>query len=135
MKKLPLTPWWLVLIAAFFCFVCGSAYARWGLPHWIVSFAMLGSAVLGMLALHLWNESPTLRASNYVYGRCNGRLARRHKLSGEVEFILWKKGDRQGDHVYTDNFWCRFDPSWWDQFVPARPQDVGDAASSESGQA
>ena len=51
--------------------------------------------------------------SVWDYGTCHYREARKHKLKGNVQFVLWKKGE----HGHKNNFWHNFDHSWWVQFV------------------
>jgi hypothetical protein len=69
------------------------------------------------------NLMPTFRAklkwllsgvseSVWVYGSCNGRIARKHKIKGNVQFILWYAGT-QG---HKEDFWHDFDKSWWELF-------------------
>lgn len=127
--KLPPIPWFVVLFAALICAVFAVAYAHFGLPTWIVLFSGLSFCVLLALALSM-RDSRVLE-SNYEYGRCNDRLARRHKSTLEVQFILWKAG-QQG---HAENYWHRFDPSWWPSFVSGKAQrepEVQPAASAES---
>lgn len=116
--KLPPLPWYLVLYAAAICAAFAGLYRYCSLPGWIVAFAALSAVVLAVVALNM-RDSRTLE-SNYEYGRCNGRLARRHKASGVVEFILWPVGTRHGEFVYKENFWCAFDSSWWPTFKSGR---------------
>ena len=49
-------------------------------------------------------------------GTCKGVRARRHKKTGEVQFILWRKGE----HGHRKDYWHQFDWSWWPGFEPAR---------------
>jgi len=51
--------------------------------------------------------------SGYEYGTCKDFVARRHRRSGEVQFVLWKAGE-QG---HKEDYWHRFDNSWWPGFV------------------
>jgi hypothetical protein len=51
--------------------------------------------------------------SDYEHGMCIGRPARRRRKTGEVQFVLWKAG-QQG---HTNDYWHRFDESWWPCFV------------------
>lgn len=48
----------------------------------------------------------------YEYGQCNNREARRHKVNGNVQFILWKAGE-QG---HKEDCWINFDKSHWSEF-------------------
>lgn len=50
--------------------------------------------------------------SIYEYGTCNELYARRNKLTGVVQFILWKAGE-QG---HKKDYWINFDSSWYNQF-------------------
>ena len=50
--------------------------------------------------------------SVFEYGTCSNRQARKHKLKGNVQFVLWKKGE-QG---HKKDYWHNFDSSWWSQF-------------------
>jgi hypothetical protein len=89
------------------------------------------SAVAVALLFAAWIAYEVRRAPNeesdYEFGRCNDRLARRHKETGEVQFILWKVGDRQGEHVYEENYWTAFHPFWWPSFKPGQysPETTG----------
>jgi hypothetical protein len=50
----------------------------------------------------------------WQYGTCNNRVARRHRIYKNVQFILWKAGE-QG---HIEDYWHNFDRSWWSQFIP-----------------
>ena len=50
--------------------------------------------------------------SVWEYGTCKGRIARRHKIKKNVQFILWYAGT-QG---HEKDFWHNFDPSWYELF-------------------
>ena len=50
--------------------------------------------------------------SVWEYGTVQGRIARRHKIKKNVQFILWYAGT-QG---HEKDFWHNFHPSWYDQF-------------------
>lgn len=52
----------------------------------------------------------------WEYGTCNDSLARRHKIKRNVQMKLWKVGDIQGKHIYTEDFWYDFHESWWKKF-------------------
>lgn len=51
--------------------------------------------------------------AQWQVGVCHGRAARRNRLTGEVQFVLWKSGE----YGHASDYWHRFDPSWWDEFV------------------
>jgi hypothetical protein len=46
----------------------------------------------------------TRSVSPWEHGAVNGRPARRHILTGECQFVLWKAG-KQG---HTEDYWHRF---------------------------
>lgn len=48
----------------------------------------------------------------WEYGTCNNMVARKHKIKGNVQFILWKAGE-QG---YKEDYWHNYDKSWWELF-------------------
>lgn len=50
--------------------------------------------------------------SDWIYGSCKGRVARKHKQNGNVQFILHYAGT-QG---HEQDYWHDFDPSWWGYF-------------------
>lgn len=50
----------------------------------------------------------------YEYGTCKGGYARRDKINGSVQFIIWKAGE-QG---HTKDCWVNFDKTWWAGFIP-----------------
>lgn len=61
----------------------------------------------------------------WQYGVCTAvstKRARRHRLTGEVQFVLWEKGYQVGDYTYADDYWTSYDKSWWGHFL----QNAGD---------
>jgi hypothetical protein len=48
----------------------------------------------------------------WIYGTCRGRVARKHRLKGNVQFVLWKAGE-QG---HKKDFWIDFYPDKWHEF-------------------
>ena len=48
----------------------------------------------------------------YEYGVCNRLRARRNRITGDVQFVLWKAG-QQG---HKKDLWINFDKSWYEQF-------------------
>lgn len=50
----------------------------------------------------------------YTYGFVLSTPARKNNKTGEVQFVLWKAGE-QG---HKEDYWIRFDSSWWSQFKP-----------------
>lgn len=50
----------------------------------------------------------------YEYGTCKGGYARRDKINGSVQFIIWKAGE-QG---HIKDCWVNFDKTWWAGFLP-----------------
>ena len=61
---------------------------------------------------------------HWEHGTCKDRPARRHRMSGEVQFVIWLKGHvlhgRYGgeNYTYTEDYWVAFDSSWWPLFQP-----------------
>ncbi len=62
----------------------------------------------GQVLLNLFGVSFCI----WDYGTCNDRPARKHKIKGNVQFVLWKAGE-QG---HKKDYWHNFDSSWWVQF-------------------
>ena len=55
----------------------------------------------------------TIKAKlNWEYGSCVNKKARRHKINGNVQFILWKTGECG----HKEDYWQDFDKSWWHEF-------------------
>lgn len=58
----------------------------------------------------------------WQYGKCRGREARRHIKEGNVQFVLWKRGDQghlkddDGSKGHKCDKWVDFDCSWWKDF-------------------
>lgn len=50
----------------------------------------------------------------WEYGVCNKQQARRHRLHGNVQFLLWYAGE----HGHLKDYWINFDSSWWPEFKP-----------------
>lgn len=69
---------------------------------------LLSYKPIGHVLLNLFGVSFCV----WEYGTCANKLARKHKLKGNVQFILWKAGE-QG---HKKDYWHNFDPSWWVQF-------------------
>lgn len=92
--------------------------------------------LLCRLGLHRWGGAPERgvkcggcgmdRRTRTVWqpGTLRGEPARRHPRTGEVQFILWKAGDPPGR---AEDYWIRYDSTWWPQFVPA-VEESGTAA-------
>lgn len=59
----------------------------------------------------------------YEYGSCTvdgkRRLARRNRLLGNVQFILWQPGE----HGHVHPYWVDYDRTWWKNF---KKEDIGD---------
>lgn len=55
----------------------------------------------------------------WIYGTCNNMQARKHKIKGNVQFIMFKIGDQKYvDGVgHLKNRWIDFDSSWWGGFI------------------
>jgi hypothetical protein len=55
----------------------------------------------------------------WEYGTCAGKKARRHTGNGNVQFVLWRKGDqKEVDGIgHFEDKWVDFDRSWWSLFV------------------
>jgi hypothetical protein len=54
--------------------------------------------------------------SLWVYGICNGQKARKHKIKGNVQFVLWKAGEKG----HTKDYWHDFENGWWSEFKASR---------------
>ena len=79
------------------------------LESFAFSLAYLVPIVLGIMYL----LSTIKRKPKWVYGICNGKIARRNKRGEHnVQYILWKAG--QCGHL-TD-FWYDFDECYWIKF-------------------
>lgn len=66
------------------------------------------------------------RKPMYTYGTCYGIPARKHKTKGNVQFIMWKKGDQKDVDgiVHTHDKWINFDKSHWNGFEPYKNKKV-----------
>jgi hypothetical protein len=64
-----------------------------------------------------------LRHLLWEHGDCNGRRARRNRLTHEVEFVLWKAGE-QG---HAEDFWYPMHESHWPSFEARARGAVGEA--------
>jgi len=63
-----------------------------------------------------------LRRSPWEYGTtARGSRARRHRITGEVQFVLWNAGERG----HTEDYWHRMDESHWPGFQPAPTDGEG----------
>lgn len=59
-------------------------------------------------------------SAQWIYGTCKNSEARKHITKGNVQFIIFNKGEQAYvDGVgHTEDKWVDFDKSWWPQFVP-----------------
>jgi hypothetical protein len=48
----------------------------------------------------------------WIYGKCNGRTARKHRILKNVQFIMWE-ADEKGN---KKDVWVNFDPYWYKFF-------------------
>lgn len=53
----------------------------------------------------------------WIVGTCRGRVARKHRLYGNVQFVLWKAGE----HENKKDFWIDFYPDKWHEFEKTTP--------------
>ncbi len=60
---------------------------------------------------------PEHRPLLMVYGTCKGSRARRHRITGTVEFVLWKAGE-QG---HAEDFWYPMHEDHWPLFIAETP--------------
>ena len=49
----------------------------------------------------------------WVYGYCKKSKARKHRIKGNVQFIMWKAGE-QG---HVEDFWLDMNDWWWPCFT------------------
>lgn len=47
----------------------------------------------------------------YEYGELNNLKARRNKITGSVEFLMWEAGQ----FGRKEDYWTQFESSWWGQ--------------------
>lgn len=66
----------------------------------------------------IWILLASLFKPDYIweYGECRERKARRHKLSGNVQFVIWQAGE----HGHTSDYWVDFNSWWWKEFKPIK---------------
>lgn len=62
---------------------------------------------------------PKKRKDVWEYGSCRGKQARRHRIKGNVQFIICKAGE----HGHEIDQWIDFDKSWWPVFEKFRAPD------------
>lgn len=63
-----------------------------------------------------------LYLSVWEFGRCgNQEHTRRHRIKGNVQFILW----RAGEQGHRQDYWHDMDSSWWSLFVPTTKAEGG----------
>lgn len=49
----------------------------------------------------------------WEYGMCSGKIARKHKITGKVQYLLWR---RERNDQYDRDYWCDMSDSWWHRF-------------------
>ena len=67
---------------------------------------------LALAAVVLFLELILMKNPFWQYGTCRNRVARRHRIKGNVQFVLWKAGE----HGHTKDYWYNFDSYWWSHF-------------------
>ena len=83
--------------------------AHFLLPKWIDIAVGFPLSMYLLYRVGLWYVSVPVV---WVYGACNGLIARKHSKKGNVQFVLWKAGE-QG---HEEDFWIDFDQSHWPLF-------------------
>lgn len=58
------------------------------------------------------------------YGELHGDVARRHRGTGAVQFILHRKGRIVGDYTYRDNWWHDSHADHWKDFETYSDKNV-----------
>jgi hypothetical protein len=66
------------------------------------------------------------KRSVWIYGYCHGGVARRHRIYGNVQFVLWPAGT-QGHIV---DYWHDMNSYWWPQFTTTAPVNFSEPATS-----
>lgn len=51
--------------------------------------------------------------SEWIYGMCEHREARKHRKTGNIQFVLWKAGEKG----HKEDLWHDFGNGWEDYFV------------------
>lgn len=54
-----------------------------------------------------------INKSQWEMGSVKGTVARRNRLTGECQFVLWKAGE----HGHSEDYWHKFGPGWENHFV------------------
>lgn len=60
------------------------------------------------------------KKDEWQYGSCRNRPARKHLKKGNVQFIIWYKGDQKNvdGFGHLEDVWIDFDESYWHLFIP-----------------
>lgn len=83
------------------------------LPLWVSTIisVLIGGCIIAMI--WIWTlVNKTSATITWIYGTCNNIQARKNRIKGNVQFVLWKAGE-QG---HLEHFWHDFDHSWWKDF-------------------
>ncbi len=65
----------------------------------------------------------------WEHGLCRGNIpARRHRVKGNVQFVIWKEGE-QG---YKEEQWIDFNEYWWNTFIEDPNVQECDATGAKS---
>lgn len=120
-----------LIVSLFYCLApIWTAYYFFALKQdfSIISSLLMFSGNSTWLILALYYRYKPNYLSIWDYGTCETehiwkgkteksiRPARKHRITGAVQFVLWKVGDKQGDYTYTEDFWIDYDSSWWKGF-------------------
>lgn len=52
----------------------------------------------------------------WEYGKLDGKIARRHRLGGNVQFVMWSEGHMVNGFTYPEDWWLNYDSSHWNRF-------------------
>lgn len=88
--------------------------------EYVAAVGIVWAFGLAVAAFFLIEGRERLAREKWEYGTCAGKKARRHTTNGNVQFILWRKGDqKEVDGIgHLEDKWVDFDRSWWSLFVP-----------------
>ena len=87
--------------------------------EYVAAVGIVWAFGLAVAGFFLIEGRERLVRERWEYGTCAGKKARRHTGNGNVQFVLWRKGDqKEVDGIgHLEDKWVDFDRSWWSLFV------------------
>jgi hypothetical protein len=110
---------WVIAVLSLLAALANENLAMAKGMEYVAAVGIVWAFGLAVAGFFLIEGRERLVRERWEYGTCAGKKARRHTGNGNVQFVLWRKGDqKEVDGIgHLEDKWVDFDRSWWSLFV------------------